>query len=133
MRALTTAVAMTLSERLVDFEGDTGRIALLIAVTAAVVVIAVLGRLGLPTSLTLAIMGAIAGAGWGSGLRIAWATLGIVLALAAIAGLLLSVDGVEFRNVGFVENPTDMDSRLRNLTIDEYHAEKQAHLSRQRP
>ncbi|MGE0304564.1 MAG: ATP-binding protein [Acidimicrobiia bacterium] len=37
------------------------------------------------------------------------------------------------RNVGFVENPTDMDSRLRNLTIEEYHAEKQAYLANQRP
>lgn len=37
------------------------------------------------------------------------------------------------RNVGFVENPTDMDSRLRNLTIEEYHAEKQAYLAQQRP
>ncbi|HEX5018254.1 MAG TPA: SbcC/MukB-like Walker B domain-containing protein, partial [Actinomycetes bacterium] len=35
------------------------------------------------------------------------------------------------RNVGFVENPTDMDSRLRNLTIEEYHAEKQAYLTHQ--
>ena len=36
------------------------------------------------------------------------------------------------RNVGFVENPADMDSRLRNLTIEEYHAEKHAYLAAQR-
>jgi uncharacterized protein YPO0396 len=35
------------------------------------------------------------------------------------------------RHVGFVENPTDMDSRLRNLTIEQYHAEKQAYLAAQ--
>lgn len=37
------------------------------------------------------------------------------------------------RHVGFVENPTDMDSRLRNLTIAEYHAEKQAYLATRHP
>lgn len=37
------------------------------------------------------------------------------------------------RHVGFVENPTDMDSRLRNLTIEEYHAEKQAYLATRHP
>ena len=37
------------------------------------------------------------------------------------------------RNVGFVENPTDMDSRLRNMTIEEYHAEKQAYLTSRHP
>ena len=35
------------------------------------------------------------------------------------------------RHVGFVENPTDMDTRLRNLTIEQYHAEKQAYLAAQ--
>jgi uncharacterized protein YPO0396 len=29
--------------------------------------------------------------------------------------------------VGFVDNPTSMDSRLRNLTIEEYHAQRLAH------
>jgi uncharacterized protein YPO0396 len=30
--------------------------------------------------------------------------------------------------VGFVDNPTSMDSRLRNLTIEEYHAQRLAHV-----
>ena len=30
-------------------------------------------------------------------------------------------------SVGFVDNPTSMDSRLRNLTIEEYHQQRLAH------
>jgi uncharacterized protein YPO0396 len=30
--------------------------------------------------------------------------------------------------VGFVDNPTSMDSRLRNLTIEEYHQQRLAHV-----
>ena len=30
-------------------------------------------------------------------------------------------------SVGFVDNPTNMDSRLRNLTIEEYHQQRLAH------
>jgi uncharacterized protein YPO0396 len=31
-------------------------------------------------------------------------------------------------SVGFVDNPTSMDSRLRNLTIEEYHQQRLAHV-----
>ncbi len=88
---LTTAVATTLAQRLVTFEGDAGRAALLVAVLAAVLVVAVLGRLGLPTSLTLAIVGAITGAGWGSGLPTSWAVTAAVLVLAALGPLVGAV------------------------------------------
>lgn len=88
-----TAVATTLTSRLVTFDGADGTAALLVAVIAAVVVTWVLAGRGLPTSLTLAIVGAIAGAGVGARLPVSWRTVGVVLLLAAaapIAGLVLA-------------------------------------------
>jgi inorganic phosphate transporter, PiT family len=82
---LGTAVATTLAERLVAFEGDTGQVALLAAIVAAVGVVAVLAQLSLPTSLTLALVGGITGAGWASGLPMSWTTVGFVLVMAAVA------------------------------------------------
>lgn len=84
---LGTRVATTLAGRLVPFEGPSGRLALVVAVLAAVGVVTLLARRGLPTSLTLAIIGGIAGAGWGSGLPVSWGTVGVVLLLGAAAPL----------------------------------------------
>ena len=80
-----TGVATTLVRRLVAFEGDTGRSALLVAVFASVVVIFVLQRRALPTSLTLALTGGIVGAGVGSGLPIGWDAVMLTLAVGALA------------------------------------------------
>lgn len=82
---LGTRVATTLAERLVTFDGPTGQAALLVAVITAVAVPTLLARRGLPTSLTLAVVGAITGAGAGSGLEVSWGVVGVVLLLAAIA------------------------------------------------
>lgn len=90
---LGTAVAETLAARLVPLDADGGEVALLVAVATAVLVTATLSRRGLPTSLTLAVVGAITGAGLGTGLPVAWGTVWLVLVLAAvapIAGLLLA-------------------------------------------
>lgn len=84
---LGTAVATTLTSRLVAFDGTDGAIALLVAVVAAVVVTWSLAARGLPTSLTLAVVGAIAGAGLGAGLPVRWSTVALVLILAAAAPL----------------------------------------------
>ena len=80
-----TAVATTLVARLVDLEGEQGSLALLIAVVVSVAVSYGLARRGLPTSLTLALVGSIAGAGVGAGLAVSWVTVTVVLALAAAA------------------------------------------------
>jgi inorganic phosphate transporter, PiT family len=85
---LGTAVATTLTSRLVTFDGPDGAVTLLVAVVAAVVVTWSLASRGLPTSLTLAVVGAIAGAGVGAALPVAWRTVVIVLALAAAAPLI---------------------------------------------
>lgn len=82
---LGTEVATTLATRLVAFDTGSSVYALPSAVGAAVGVVAVLSRLGLPTSLTLALIGGIAGAGIGFGLTVSWGTIGYVLAIAALA------------------------------------------------
>jgi inorganic phosphate transporter, PiT family len=82
---LGTAVATTLANRLVDFRGPAAEAALASAVASATLVSWGLARAGLPTSLTLSLMGGIAGAGVGAGLPVAWGTVALVLAVAAVA------------------------------------------------
>jgi inorganic phosphate transporter, PiT family len=84
---LGTAVATTLAERLVSFEGSSGQLGLLVAIAVATAVVVALTRLSLPTSLTLSLVGAMTGAGWASGLAVSWTVLAFVLALAAAAPL----------------------------------------------
>jgi inorganic phosphate transporter, PiT family len=84
---LGTRVADTLANRLVDLDGVAGQRALAVAILAAVGVVVVLARLGLPTSLTLATIGGITGSGIGAGRAIGWTMVGTVLVLAALAPL----------------------------------------------
>lgn len=85
-----TGVATTLSHRLVEFGGGhTAHAALLVAVVAAVVVVLALARAGLPTSLTLALVGAISGAGWGAGLPVNTALL-VTILFAGLAAPIVS-------------------------------------------
>jgi inorganic phosphate transporter, PiT family len=83
-----TAVATTLAHRLVSFGGGDGRMALLAAVVASLVVVFALNRSGTPTSLTLALTGGIVGAGLGAGLPVQWPTIAGVLAVGLAAPLL---------------------------------------------
>jgi PiT family inorganic phosphate transporter len=87
-----TAVARTFSQRLVSFHGSTGRVAFVVGLCAALVVVAVLTARGLPTSLTLAVVGGITGAGLGYGLPVSWtavlSVLGFGIAAPAVGGLL---------------------------------------------
>lgn len=85
---ISTGVAVTFAQRLVRFDGPTGQTALLIATIVAVVVVGVLASRGLPTSLTLAVVGSITGAGLGSDLPVSWRWVGFVLGVAAVAPLL---------------------------------------------
>lgn len=82
------AVARTLSDNLVSFGAAAGRVALVAAVVATLAVVWALASRGLPTSLTLGLVGAITGAGVGAGLPVAWGVLGRVLVLAAVAPFL---------------------------------------------
>ncbi|WP_165492123.1 inorganic phosphate transporter [Egibacter rhizosphaerae] len=84
---LGTQVASTLAGRLVAFEGPLGQQGLLIGVAGAVIVTMGLARSGLPTSLTLALIGGIAGVGLGAGLPVDYGVVGAVLLAAAAAPL----------------------------------------------
>lgn len=102
---LGTAVARTLSERLVAFDGSGGRRALLVSIVVAVVTTSALSRRGLPTSLTLALVGAITGAGVGAGFSVSWSTVAFVLAAAIVAPLVGTFSGWALTAVGAAMAP----------------------------
>lgn len=81
---LGTAVARMLGERLVP-DGSAQTWVLATGFVVAVVVVWVLARSGRPTSLTLAVIGGITGAGWGMGLAVDWPALLRVLAIGVAA------------------------------------------------
>jgi inorganic phosphate transporter, PiT family len=84
---VTVRVAVTLAERLVGFEAGAGAVEVLVAVGVSVGVVGLLAARGEPTSLTLALVGALGGAGLGAGLAVDWGWLVGVLLVAAIAPL----------------------------------------------
>ncbi|MQY07688.1 inorganic phosphate transporter [Actinomadura macrotermitis] len=83
-----TQVARTFTERLADLGDRRGALAFLTGVTVALAVVVLLSRKGLPTSLTLAVLGGIGGACFGLGLRVSWGALAGVLAFGAVAPLI---------------------------------------------
>lgn len=99
-----TQVAATLVHRLVSFSDAGGLVAgptaLLVAVGTAVVVVLVLSRRGLPTSLTLALVGAITGAGIGGGLTVSLSTLGLILGAGLAAPIVGALGGFALSRVG---------------------------------
>jgi len=86
-----TRVATTFAIGLVPAHDASGRLSFLIGISAAMAVSALLATRGLPTSLTMAIVGGLAGAGAGSGLPVAWSTVAIVVAVGLGAPLLAGV------------------------------------------
>lgn len=95
-----TLVAQTVAGRLVSFEGQGGERSFLVAVVVALLIVGLLSRRGIPTSLTLALMGAIVGTGLGQGRAVSWVTIlgvtavGIASPLASGAAGLLVVRGL---------------------------------------
>lgn len=82
-----TGVATTLAGQLVDFAGEGGRAQLAAAALCALVVSLAMARSGVPTSLTLALIGGILGAGIGAGAGADPTRAAVVLAVAALAPL----------------------------------------------
>ncbi len=87
-------VADTLAHGLVSFPGRGGQVQFLGALVAALAVVFLLQRRGLPTSLTLALLGAIVGTGIGLGLGVAWPTVGVVLLVGLAAPIVSFVAGL---------------------------------------
>ncbi|MGZ0148676.1 anion permease [Kribbella sp. WER1] len=93
---LGTAVAHTLASRLVDAGAPDGRIAFGIGLCGALLVVAVLTTLRLPTSLSLALVGGITGAGLGFGLPVSWTGVGDILLFGVIAPVAGTFAGAAF-------------------------------------
>ncbi|MGC5020306.1 anion permease [Micromonospora sp. DT47] len=115
---LGTAVAATLGQRLVAFHGADAGTAVVAGVGGAIVVTAVLSTRGLPTSLTLALIGGIAGAGVGAQTPVNWQVIGLVLSVAAVSPLVgaLAALGLS-RVVGALPAPEGAATRLRWLHV----------------
>jgi PiT family inorganic phosphate transporter len=79
------AVAETFTSKLIG--GTGGQLTFLVGTAVAIVLVLAFTWRGIPTSITLALLGAIAGAGVGLGTAPAWGRLGFVLALGAAAPL----------------------------------------------
>lgn len=117
-----TAVATTLATRLVGFSDEGGAVAgstaLLAAVVTAVAVVVVLSRRGLPTSLTLALIGGIVGAGVASGMPVAGATVAVVLAAGVAAPVLGAGAGFALtRLFGALRSRRRIGQRIRALHV----------------
>ncbi|MCG5216301.1 inorganic phosphate transporter [Streptosporangium sp. KLBMP 9127] len=82
---ITSQVAVTFTTRLTVLRGADGQIAMAVAVVSALVVVTVLSARGQPTSLTLAIVGAVTGAGLGWGLPVSLGGVVFVLAVGLAA------------------------------------------------
>ncbi|AKU17122.1 inorganic phosphate transporter [Luteipulveratus mongoliensis] len=82
---LSSKVAASLAHRLVAFEGPNARTAVVVAVISAIVLVLGLTSLGQPTSLTLALVGGLTGAGMGFGLEVSWPFAVRVLVVGACA------------------------------------------------
>lgn len=80
-------VARTFTDRLIDATDRRGPLIVLAGVTVSLVLVLVLTWHGVPTSITLAVLGGLAGAATGIGARTAWQTLLVVLLVAAAAPL----------------------------------------------
>lgn len=79
-----TEVAATVAQRLAVFDGSAHDPALAITMVASVAVVLAMSRLGLPTSLFAALIGAITGAAAGLGLHVEWSNIGVVLLAAVV-------------------------------------------------
>ncbi|HEX5596680.1 MAG TPA: inorganic phosphate transporter [Micromonosporaceae bacterium] len=81
------AVARTFTDRLIDPTDRRGPVIVLAGVAVSLVLVLALTWHGIPTSLTLAVLGGLVGAAAGLGAATAWGVLGQVLLVAAAAPL----------------------------------------------
>ncbi|MFC4009222.1 anion permease [Nonomuraea purpurea] len=84
---VTHQVALTFVTRLASFHGPGERIAMALAVVSSLTVVTVLSAKGRPTSLTLAIVGGVSGAGLGWGLPVSGGSVARVVAFGLAAPL----------------------------------------------
>lgn len=80
-----SAVATTFATQMTPSAASGGEVAMLCSVLVTLAVVLGLTRLGIPTGLTLALVGALAGYAVASGTGVAWPSVGKVLAMMALA------------------------------------------------
>lgn len=80
-----TAVAGTVANDMVESDSPHGRVGMLAAVIVTILLVAFLSHLRIPTSLTLALVGAIAGFGFGARDEVHWDVVIKVLLMMAVA------------------------------------------------
>ncbi|GGS97261.1 hypothetical protein GCM10010156_64360 [Planobispora rosea] len=91
---VTSQVAITFTTRLATMEGPDGQVAMAVAVLSALAVVMFLSGRGRPTSLTLAIVGALTGANLAWGVPVSYGGVAFVLGVALAApfvGALLAI------------------------------------------
>jgi len=111
-------VAETFSKRLVGFDSGNGRTAFVVGLCAAIAVVGVLTALGLPTSLTLALIGGITGAGLGYGLPISWHGVIGVLAFGIAAPIVGGIAGLGLaRLLRWVPADRSVPAAVRAATV----------------
>lgn len=117
-------VARAFTERLVALDNPEGETAFLYGLLVALLLVSILTKRGLPTSLTLAVVGGIVGAGLGSGLPVEWRSLGIILLVAALApvvgGILGFALGVAARRMPHTDQ---MSAAVRNFHVVAFAAQ----------
>ncbi|MEU6714265.1 inorganic phosphate transporter [Nonomuraea sp. NPDC046802] len=84
---VTHQVALTFVTKLASFHGPGDRIAMALAVVSSLTVVTVLSAKGRPTSLTLAVVGGVSGAGLGWGLPVSGGSVAQVVAFGLAAPL----------------------------------------------
>jgi inorganic phosphate transporter, PiT family len=92
-------VATTLAGGLVPSDAEGQRLLMLMAVAASLAVVGLLNVKGLPTSLTLALVGGLVGAGIGSGAEVSWGLVLLTAAAGIVTPLLGGLLGAVLRNV----------------------------------
>lgn len=94
--AFGLAVARTLAVGLVPDGEPKATLGFFLGIGFALVVVGGLSRWGLPTSLTLAIIGGVSGAGVGLGQNVSWSVVGRVLLVGALAPVVGALLGFAF-------------------------------------
>ncbi|QBI20191.1 inorganic phosphate transporter [Egibacter rhizosphaerae] len=106
------AVAGTLADGLVPADPSTRRTLLAAGLAACLLVVGLLNRRGLPTSLTLALVGGVVGAGVGAGESVEWSRVGVVVLVGIAAPFVGGALGLALRGLGAIPR-----SRVRSAHV----------------
>ncbi len=115
---ITTTVAQTLTAGIFNSSGDELQGPFLVGVTIAIIVVMVLSFLGLPTSLTLALVGGLSGAGLGFGTPMSWDMVTKVLLVGMAAPFVGGILGFVFERLGrYVPAASQTQDRLARAHV----------------